>query len=394
MATTPVSAAGEWRYALHDLLTGDQIEPHVPFKIDAYDRSLSEAGTLTATLPVDDPEVQLLDPWGRIQPRRTTIVPCRDDQPMGEYIVWNVPGYRASAKKLNASCMEIRSYFDKHRVLRPELGYGSRKQLDFTQVDAFDVFRALLADAQGVTRGGLSVGGLGITADPTVMSGVLIDRRDTDTDAGGYHGYEFPFYGQLFDDLASSVGFEWRIDPYFDSDNRLRRRLILGYPHVGRPIDADTLALEHPGTIADYEWPTDGENSSNYIAALGAGEQEAMIWAEAYADDELAGGYPLLESAVAYKSDSVPLIAAQHAAAQLARVKGDIVVPSFDLVGVPNCAPGDYVRARIDDEARFPGSSVNAKEVLARVISMRITPGPKERTTLAIEDPRSAGVPA
>lgn len=391
MTTTPVSEPGEWRYALHDLLSGDQIAEHIPFKVDSFDRSLPEAGTLTATLPVSDPDVQLLDPWGRILPRRTTIVPCRDDQPMGEYVVWNVPGYKASNKKLTASCMELRSYFDKHRLLRPEAGYGSRKTLDFVQQDAFNVFRALLADAQGVTRKGRSVGDLGITADPTVMSGQLIDRRDTANDSGAYHGYEFPFYGQLFDDLASSVGFEWRLDTYFDENNQLRRRLILGYPHVGRPADADSLTLEYPGTIADYEWPEDGESSANYVAALGAGEEEAMVWGEAYADAELANGYPLLEATAAHKSDSVQSIAAQHAAAERDRLAGDIVVSSFELIGVPNCAPGDYVRARIADEARFPGSSIVSKEISARVISMRITPGPKERTTLTIEDPRGTG---
>lgn len=388
MATTPVSPPGEWRYALHDLATGAQIESHIPFKVEPFDRSLTEAGTLTASLPVDDPDVQKLDPWGRILPRRTTIVPCRDDQPMGEYAIWNRPGYRASAKKLTASCMELRSVLDKHRLIRPTGGYGSRKLLSFTQTDAFDVFRSLLADAQAVTYLGLPVGDLGIQMDPTVMSGVLIDRRDVADTSDAYHGYQFDYYGQLLDALATSVGFEWRIDPYFDTGNALRRRLVLGYPHIGRPVDADTLTLEYPGTIADYGVDDDGENSANYVAALGSGEAEAMIWGEAYADAELRNGYPLLESAVPYKDDTSPTVAAQHAAGELARVQGDIQLYSFDLIGVPPCAPGDYVRGRIDDEARWRGSSVTPHEVSARVTSMKITPAPKERTTLTVETPR------
>ncbi|MGI5233793.1 hypothetical protein [Actinoallomurus sp. CA-142502] len=390
----PVSEPGEWRYALHDLATGEQIAEHVPFDVQPFDRSLPEAGTLTATLPVDDPLVQKMDPWGRAQPRRTTLVPCRDDQAMGEYLIWNRPDYKASAKVMTVSCMEVRSYFDKHRVLRPTDGYGSRKTLEFTQTDAFDVFRALLSDAQAVMFEDMPVGDIGVIADPTVMSGQLIDRRDTEDDAGAYHGYTFDYYGKLFDDLASSVGFEWRVDSFFDQDNRLRRRLVLGYPHVGRPFDADSLTLEYPGTIADYVYPEDGENSPNYLAALGAGEEEAMVWAEAVNAAELRGGYPLLETTASYKNDSVQSIAAQHAAAELARTQGDITVPSFNLIGVPNVAPGDYVRARISDEARFPGSTVTPKEISARVISLRITPGPKERTTLVIEDPRDTGAAA
>lgn len=388
----PVSRSGEWRYALHDVLTGEQVAEHLPFDVQPFARSLGEAGTLTATLPVSDPRVQAMDPWGRAQQRRTSLVPVRDGVPLGEYVIWNRPGYRASAKAMTVSCSEIRSVLDKHRILRPTNGYGSRKIIEFTQVDAFDVFRSLVTDAQSVTHLGMPVGDLGIEMDPTIMSGQIIDRRDTADDASAYHGYTFGFYGQLLDDLASSVGFEWRIDPYFDQDGKLRRRLVLGYPHVGRPADADSLALEYPGTIADYEWPEDGESSANYVAAIGAGEEEAMVWGEAYADDELQRGYPLLEATASYKSDSVQAIAAAHAAAERDRLEGDIVVPSFDLIGVPNCLPGDYVHGRIADEARFPGSSVTPKEVDARVISMSITPGAKERTTLAIENPRGVGV--
>lgn len=383
-----VSPSGEWRFALHDVLTGEQVAEHLPVTVQPFDRSLGEAGTLTATLPVDDPRVQEMDPWGRAQPRRTSLVPVRDGVPLGEYVVWNRPGYRASDKTMTLSCSEIRSVLDKHRLLRPTDGYGSRKFLEFTQVDAFDVARAIIADCQAVTYAGLPVGDLGITMDPTVMSGVLIDRRDTPSDSSAYHGYEFAPYGQILDDLALSVGFEWRLDPYFDTDGRLRRRLVLGYPHVGRPADADSLVIEYPGSIADYEWPDDGESSANWVGAIGAGEEEAMVWGEAYAADELQRGYPILETTAAYKSDSVQAIAAQHAAGELARLEGDVVVPSFDLIGVPNCAPGDYVLARISDEARFRGSSVTPMEVPARVVSMRIAPGPPERTTLTIENPR------
>jgi hypothetical protein len=61
---------------------------------------------------------------------------------------------------------------------------------------------------------------------------------------------------------------------------------------------------------------------------------------------------------------------------------------SVDLVGYPNIGPGDYVRLRISDEARWRGSSVTPLERQVRATGLTITPGPKERTTLAIEDPR------
>ncbi|GLY81830.1 hypothetical protein Airi01_100970 [Actinoallomurus iriomotensis] len=366
----------------------------MPFTLQPFARSLPEAGELSASLNVGNRRVQQLDPWGKAVPRRTTLVVFADDVPISEYVIWNRPSYRASKKVMELSCSELRSVLDQHRILRPTAGYGSRKLLEFTEADAFDVFRAILQDAQDVTWMGYPVGDLSIEMDPTVMSGQLIDRRDTETDAGGYHGYEFPFYGQLLDDLATSVGFEWRIDTWLDG-TRIRRRLVLGYPHVGRPADDDSLSLEYPAgpkpgptSIIDYAWPEDGESSANYAAAIGQGEEEAMVWGEAYAADELVAGYPLLETIVSYKNDATPAIAAQHAAAEIERRRGDIVVPEFIVHGIPNCAPGDYIRARISDEARFPGSSINPMEVNARVITMTITPAPVVKTTLSIENPR------
>lgn len=386
----PVSRPGKWRYALYDLLSRTRLVEHLPFVVSPFDRQLGEAGTLSATLNVADRGVQARDPWGRTLPRRTSLVVLRDDQVVTEQIIWNRPGYKASDKKLTISCGELRSYLDKHRMLRPLNGYGSRKTLEYVQADAFDVFRALLADAQAVTYQGLPAGDLAIEMDPTVMSGILIDRRDVQDLADAYHGYEFPWYGQLLDDLADTIGFEWRLDSFIDSDNRLRRRLLLGYPHIGRPADADSLTLEYPGTIADYTLDEEGESSPNYMASLGAGEEEAMVWAEAVNDTELRAGYPILEDTVSHKDDTSPAIAAAHAAAELSRRQGDVQIWTLDLIGYPNVAPGDYVHLRISDEARFPGSSTTPVERWVRVIGMRPTPGPKERTTLMTEDPRGA----
>ncbi|GAA0347933.1 hypothetical protein NE235_10740 [Actinoallomurus spadix] len=384
----PVSRPGQWRYALYDLLTRRQIAEHMPFTVEPFDRSLTEAGTLTASLQTGDPGVQSLDPWGRAVQRRTSLVVLRDDVVVGEYVVWNRPSYKASEKKMTLSCSEIRSVLDKHRIFRPTDGYGSRKTLEFVQADAFDVFRALLADAQAATYQGLPVGDLAIEMDPTVLSGVLIDRRDVQDQATAYHGYSMEYYGPLLDDLADTAGFEWRIDTFIDSDNQLRRRLVLGYPHVGRGPDADSLTLEYPGTIADYQVDDDGESSANYVASIGAGEEEAAIWGEAYNAAELAAGYPLLETTASYKDDTSPVIAAGHAAAELSRVSGDVQLWSLDLIGYPAVAPGDYVRIRICDEARWRGSSAAPVEKWVRVVGMKIQPAPKERTTLTIEDPR------
>jgi hypothetical protein len=380
-----------YRFALYDLLTRSQLTEHMPFLVsEPYTRSLVEAGTVSAVLDVADPAIQKLEPWDRTIPRKTTLVICRDDVVVGEYIIWQRPPYRPTEKKLNINASEIRSYFD-HRILRPTGGVGTTKTLSFTQVDQFEIFRQLVADAQAVTLNGLDIGNIAVEVDAS-LSGVLRDRKDEKEDTGAYHGYNFSNYGELLDNLANlENGFEWRIDSYFDENASLRRALRLGYPYLGHQPDDDSETLEYPGNVIDYEWPEDGTDRVNYVAAVGAGEEAAMKWSEAYNNDELIAGYPLLELTTAYKSASVQATLDAHASADVASLTGDLIVPTVTVRGRPNVFPGDYVRVRISDEARFRGSSSRPFEAFMRAVEIKTVPGPPEITTLSVEAPRTPG---
>lgn len=380
----------QWRYALYDLLTREQLVEHVPWDVEPYTKMLGEAGTLSASLKLSDPSVRLLRPRDLIQPRRTTLVVLRDEVVVWEGIIWS-RRRRRKDRSMSIAVSEIRSYFDKRRLLRPELGYGSAKTLAFTAVDMFDVFRALLIDAQSVTYAGLPVGDIGIEADTSVLSGVPITRTDTTTSEDAYHGYSWQTYGQAFDDLAhSDTPFEWRIESYLDDTGQLRRRLLLGYPRLGVASADTNLTFEFPGQIQEYEWPDDGENSANYVAALGNGEGDAMRWAEAYDAAELAAGYPLAETATSHKDDTSTTILAGRAAADLGQLLGDKTVPSVDLIGYPEVSPGDFIRCRISDEDWWPGSAATPYEANVRVTGLKVTPGAQELTSLIIEEPRTA----
>lgn len=381
----------EYRYAVYDLRTRTQLAEHLPFTISEYGRALTEAGTVTADLNVGDPRNRKLEPWDRTQPRRTTLVILRDEVVAGEWIIWQRPPYKPTEMRLHVGASEIRSYFD-HRLLRPVAGVGSAKTLSYTQADQLVIFRALMADCQAVTYQGQPVGDIGVEMDDTQLSGVLRDRRDVADDAGAYHGYMFESYGTLLDNLAGlDNGFEWRVDSYLDSDRTLRRALRLGYPYLGHPPNDDAVTLEYPGSVIDYEWPEDGTTSANAVFAIGAGEEAAMKWGEGYAAPELLSGFPLLERTTSYKSASVQATLTAHATADVAALSGDVVVPSLTVRGRPDVSPGDHVKVRISDEARFPGSSVRPFETFMRVVQPTTKPGPPEITTIAVEAPRTPG---
>lgn len=388
----PVEREPEYRYAVYDLLTRAQLTEHLPFTIGEYGRALTEAGTVSAALNVGDPRNQRYQPWDRTQPRRTTLVILRDEVVVGEWIIWQRPPYKPTEQMLNINASEVRSYFD-HRLLRPTGGPGgAAKTLSFTATDQFAIFRALVADCLTVTYLGMPVGDIGVEMDDTQMSGVLRDRKDVGDEQGAYHGYQFQVYGELLDNLANlDGGFEWRVDSYLDPDRNLRRVLRLGYPYLGHPPNDDAITLEYPGAVIDYEWPEDGAASANYIAAIGAGEEVAMKWGEGYAALELASGFPLLERTTSYKSASVQATLTAHATADVAALMGDQVVPSLTVRGRPDISPGDHVKVRISDEARFAGSEAQPFETFMRAVQVTTQPGPPEITTIAVEAPRAPG---
>ena len=386
-----MASVGRWRYALYDLLTGTLLAEHLPFDIDQFSIMLGEAGTVQATLPLGDAAIRSRRPRELIAPRKTNLVLFRDEVPVWDGITWTRRrGKDDRTNSLVVGANEIRSYFG-HRFLRPELGYGSAKTLAFTQTDSFTVFRAVIRDALNISVSGIRAGDLRIDIDDGQLSGNLIDRRDAGSETTAYHGYSFQTYAQLLDDLAGTdPGLEWRLDPYLDANRALRRRLVLGSPNVGVGGDDPNLAtLEYPGDILSYEWPDDGENSANYVAALGNGEGDAMRWAEAYNTAELSAGYPLTEATASHKDDTSTTILGQKAIADLGAMSGDRTVPSLTINGWASFAVGDHVRVRMTDEDWWPGSTAAPFEAIVRVVGKTVTPGEKEKTVLAIEEPRA-----
>jgi hypothetical protein len=386
-----------WRYALYGLRSRAEIAHHIPWTISSYERMLSEAGTMQqATISLGDPRVQAMGLTTKVLPRRTTLVILRDEQVVWEGIIWT-RRYKRSEGQMVIAASELRSYFDSHRILRPDSPgdlptSAIDKVLSFHQVDQLAIFRALLDDAQtSIVRNGQMPGDLGIEMDTTQMSGVLRDREDVGDQKGAYRGTQFQSYGQLFDDLAGvENGFEWRIDSYLDADRQLRRRLILGYPQIGRPADLDSLTLESPGRITDWEWQEDGESSANYVAAIGSNATDdansPVIWGDAWGDAELQAGYPLLETTTSYSTVQQPATINEHATADLAANTGDLVIPSVDVKGYPLVSPGDYIRLRLRDTGWF---GEQPYEAYVRVIGQTVTPGPNEKTTLALQQGRA-----
>ena len=368
-----------YRYALVDMATGRQVAEHIPARVSTFERLLGDAGTADAVVQLRDPRVRRLDVMGATVPARTELCVYRDGVPVYDGMVLS-RRYDGGSGALTIRTAETARSWLARRLLRPLGGPGSQRHLSFSQTDQFDIFRALLSDAQ-------AQGDLRIDATPGQYSGVERDRHRTDDgENSAYNGFEFADYLTRLDQLADLVnGFEWRVDPYIDADRMPRRRLVLGFPYLGAAPGPDTVTLEYPGEIASFTWDEDGAETATYVAALGAGEEEEMRWSEAIDDQALGFGWPLLETTASHKSASDPSTLRGHAGAALARVRGNVVIPEVTVVGRPPVEPGSWVRLRIRDRALFGERPHNE---FVRVVGIKTTPEPTETTTLQVEGAR------
>ncbi|MUL39638.1 hypothetical protein FZ103_00320 [Streptomonospora sp. PA3] len=391
--TPPQRRQPAYSYATYDAVTGRRLSEHIPLALGSYERALGGGGTVEGSLKIRDPRVRMRDVLGATTPRRAELWILRDGVPVWDGMIVT-RRYAARSGVMRIQAADTVRWRLERLLLRPRGGPGSTRNLSFTQVDQFEIFRALLADAQSVAIDNIFPADLRVDADDTVMSGVLRDRHvsvDGETDSS-YQGYEFNDYLKYLDDLADLVdGFEWRVDPYLTAAGEARRRLVLGYPTIGRLPGPDTHVLEYPGTITDYEWDEDASDTATYVASLGAGEESEMRWSEVIDRRALIDGNPLLEAAVSHKSTSQVDTLTAQAGAELARRRGPVEIPAVAVVGRPPVAEGDWVRLRISDPARWPDGPM---ERHVRVIGMRTTPAPTETTTLQLEEARGHAEPA
>jgi hypothetical protein len=343
-----------YTYRLYDLLTNAPLGQW-PFRVESFSRSINEAGELNASLFLSDrTQVKGWDP--EAIERRTALYVIRDTVPVWGGIIWRAkPVDGATRAEIYAQTFE--SYLD-HREIRTSVA--------FTLTDQLDIVRSLLTAAQVDPRGNV-----GMTATAN-LSGVLRDQA--------YREWERPGVLASIQALAQVIdGFEFTVDVGMDGNGQPTRTMILGYPQLGLPRG---LVLEYPGSIVDYDWPTDGMTAANVWSALGAGEGTSMLIADgvsARAAAELASGYPILEKSSSYKDVTQPDVLQAHADEDLDASVGDVTIPTvtlrdtFPVFGT--YALGDTVRIRITSPyhpAKADGSP--GVDRSARIVAWKVTP--------------------
>ncbi len=352
-----------YRYWTSDLRTGQILADWLPLRVSSFARTLGAAADLTATLDLRPSPVQNAANLAALEPRRTVLWVSQDGFPVWGGIVWDWPHTSALDCTLPIRASTLESLFD-HREIRADLA--------FTDADAFDIARTLVAGATAGT--GREVAGLLL---PEGTAG----RTRTVT----YLGTDAKKALKALQDLAADADIEFTFDPTAAGDGAAVV-LRLGAPQLGTMADVG-LVLGLPGNVVDYAWPRTGSASVNSLAATAsaaAADGTQAVWRSVATDaEDVALGFPVLEDTVTY---SGALVGGQaqldtYAATLLAERRHTAAAPSVKVGGanaplLRELALGSYAWLTVSSPLHpaDPATGAPGLARLVRIVGWTATP--------------------
>lgn len=267
-----------------------------------------EAGALTALIPVADPAVRALNPWAVAVPRRTALFVRRIEvYPPGTIanrekviwggIVWDLDPL-AGTGHLSLKAATFESYLAKRYITEDRT---------YSQAEQTGIHANLLGYFQ-VSREG---GDIGIATYP-ITTGRTRDRN-----------YLAKDNHQLLEALQQLArvddGFDWYIESFRDPiSGYFRKRVVYGYPRVGRLADGPTgpLRLRHysdgspTNLVAPPQVRRQGTIVNNEMIGIGksTGDEQlrVVVTGAELGRPEIDTGFPLLQGVHSDTSVSVP----------------------------------------------------------------------------------------
>lgn len=330
-----------YRVISTDLRTGTRIA-ELPLNGLRYSSVLNGAGELSGTLPlpVNDPDLAQIYNDAVDEVRRQIVVE-RDGVPVWCGVVWASP-YEDEGQTRDVRAAETWSYYRKRTI-------GTRRVYKAT--DQLTIARQLVTDANAVSGGdiGVTVGTetCGVTRE---FGAEVWERKNVAEEI------------EAMTELAN--GFDFSIDPSWDTSGNLVKNLRFWYPRKGRRFDLTGHVFEvGRNNVIGWDWPSDGTRYANRIIVTGAGDGQATKSAvRTNTDATLAvsaggPGYPLIEEVISESQEAVQATLNARANKALNTFSQPVVVPRLVVRGDVDPIFGAYT---IGDAVRFicqPGLS-------------------------------------
>lgn len=237
-----------YRYMTTGILDGKIRGDWLPLVPQSCSRAINAVGSFTGGL-------SLAAGSGRenrafvaaVEPQKSVLWVFQDASPCWCGIIWDWPDNgRADPPMLPIAASTPESLFQKREI---------SDDLVFTDVDLFDLHRALAAYALGKEPNGQ-------------MAGFTMGSNQAGiTVSASYAGTDLKKVYDAWTDLISAYGYEYSIRPAVDASGNVYMSLDLGFPELGLPLAQSRLAWSFPGSLLDYKFPRTGSTSANRFTA-------------------------------------------------------------------------------------------------------------------------------
>jgi len=357
----------EYRYLFADLLT-NQILAELPFTGVNFTKQLNSIGTFTGHILLSGVNSNSTNIINATIPARSVVYVDRDGVLVWGGIIWERT-FSSDSQEIRITAREFESYFEKRVITTTNV---------FNNVDQLTVAQTIVNTAQALPSGNIGV------VVGTETSGVLISKT--------YYSYELKNVFSAIQDLSKSgTGFDFNIGVAYDASDNPTKTLRFGYPRYGKTYSSTSVSqpvIELPGNIVKYEYPEDGQGTSNYVYTIGAGSNEGKLIATTIDGTKIASGWAVLETVANYSDQTDATLLANLGAGQIAAVSSPpvvikAVIPTYVDPIFGSYEIGDDIRIRLTDD-RFP----NTLDTYYRLVAYNVTvgeAGPEQVTlTLAI----------
>lgn len=334
-----------YTYWFTDLRT-NRVIAELPMQNINYENKLSAIGDASGTIKIN-PETSRLNIRAATAPCKTGMYILRDGQPVWGGIVFK-RSYGSENRSVNITAKTFESYFD-HRFQTQTKYWANEDQLN-------------------IARWLLTNNGSAAAMNIEVSNAVSTRFRER-----AMFYYEFKTTGNELFDLSNLIdGFDLNVSLYLANDGSIGRKFDFFYPYAGVSKQNTTLLFDYPGAIDNFTLNEDGEGAGNRVFAIGAGEGTEQVVTVSEDEDELAAGWPPMETSRAYKSVVRPSTLQQHSDADLGRLNVPVTVLDMDIA--PNKDPvfgsyglGDWARVRLEDDYLTP-----AVDMYARITAIKV----------------------
>lgn len=384
-----------YRYVSTSILDGRVLSDNLPLVVSSISRTIGGIGQLDGYLPLDFADAAATAGWLRaLVPDQAMLWVLQDGYP-----IWCGPVTDSDHQSVDTHQYPITAY-------TPESIFQARlvtTALSYTNMDAFDIMRALIAYGVDPARGpnaaiaGLTLGtrASGVTV-PTWTCGVSNSLTAGSNVYTGTYADMQPVY-DAGTQLAGAIPFEWTMEPRL-MGNTLQIALRQGYPALGR-YNSPAVTLFYPDQVLDYGRPVKRSQSANYLigtsAANGTGQTYVSQAPHGIDTLDLSQGYILRQAAVTWSGAGATSQAQvnQYVDALVSKFTAGTMVPQVVLGDgtTPNLAQialGDAIRFAATSDLDPAGANMQpGLQVSARMTGWDLQPpasGQPEKLSIAL----------